>query len=257
KDRRQVLADWLTSAENPFFAPSVANRVWAHFFGQGIVEPVDDVRVSNPASNPELLAALGAKLIEYKYDFKQLVFDICTSEAYQRSCAVNPSNAFDTRNFASMKVRRIPAESLLDCISQVTGTQDKFRGLPLGARAVQVADGQTSNYFLTTFGRASRETVCACEVKTDPTLSQALHLLNGSTVQGKIAAGGVTKGLLDGGKTPAEAIDALFVRALSRHPAPDEVDRLTTLIAEAPNPQQGLEDVFWAVLNSREFLFNH
>ena len=257
KDRREALAEWLTAPDNPFFAKNVANRVWAHFFGQGIVEPVDDIRVTNPASNQELLDTLGTKLVDYKYDFKKLVFDICTSEAYQRSVATNATNEHDTRNFASMKVRRIPAEMLLDCISQVTDTQDKFRGLPLGARAVQIADGRTSTYFLTTFGRASRETVCACEVKTEPTLSQALHLINGSTVQGKMGQGAFVANQLKAEKTPPEVIDAIFVRCLSRLPSEEERQRLTTIVGEAPSPQQGLEDVFWAVLNSREFLFNH
>jgi hypothetical protein len=257
KDRRAVVAAWLTAPENPFFAKNVANRVWAHFFGQGIVEPVDDIRISNPPSNPELLAELSKKLVEYNYDFKRLVYDICTSRAYQRTCQTNETNIQDTRNFASMRVRRIPAETLLDCIGQVTETQEKFRGLPLGARAVQIADGGTSTYFLTTFGRASRDTVCACEVKTDPTLSQALHLINGGTVQGKINQGGVIKKLTDAGLAPDAAIDALYVRSLSRKPQPEELDRLKALVAEAPNPQQGLEDVYWAILNSREFLFNH
>jgi hypothetical protein len=257
KDRREVLAQWLTSPENPFFAPSVANRVWAHFFGRGIVEPVDDVRVSNPASNPELFQKLGAKLVEYKYDFKSLVRDICNSHAYQRSTARNESNASDERNFAHGNVRRIPAEQLLDCISQATGASDKFQGLPLGARAVQIANGATSNYFLTTFGRAPRDTVCACEAKTEPTLSQALHMLNGNTIQGKIQQGAVVKKLLDAGKTPPQVIESLYIRALSRKPTPEETDRLLPIVSQSANPQQGLEDVFWAVLNSREFLFNH
>ena len=217
-----MLAEWLTSPDNPYFATNVANRVWAHFFGKGIVEPVDDIRVSNPASNPELFEALGKKLVEYKYDFKQLVRDICNSHAYQRSLVRNPSNETDERNFAHANVRRIPAEMLLDCISQVTETKDKFQGLPLGARAVQIADGQTSTYFLTTFGRAKRETVCACEAKTDPTLSQALHMLNGDAVHGKIAQGGVVKKLLDQGKTPEQVIETLYVRCLSRKPTPEE-----------------------------------
>ena len=170
KDRRQVLADWLTSPDNPFFAPSVANRIWAHFFGVGIVEPVDDVRVSNPPSNPELYRQLGRKLVEYKYDFKRLVRDICNSQTYQRATQTNASNEGDQRNFAHARVRRIQAEMLRDCITQVTETKDKFRGLPLGARAVQIADGATSDYFLTTFGRSPRETVCACDVRTEPTL---------------------------------------------------------------------------------------
>ena len=257
KDRRAVLAGWLTSPDNPYFATNVANRVWAHFFGKGIVEPVDDVRVSNPPSNPELFQELGKKLVEYNYDFKQLVRDICNSQAYQRSSVRNASNETDERNFAHANVRRVPAEQLLDCVSQVTETQEKFRGLPLGARAVQIADGQTSTYFLTTFGRAKRETVCDCEATTDPSLSQALQMLNGDAVHGKILSGGVVKKLLAEGQTPEQAISTIMVRCLTRKPLPEEMERLTAVVNSAENPQAGLEDVFWAVLNSREFLFNH
>jgi hypothetical protein len=257
QDRRQILAQWLTSPENPYFATNIANRVWAHFFGRGIVEEVDDVRVSNPPSNPELLAALGQKLVDYQYDFKGLVRDICNSHAYQRSFLRNASNETDESNFAHANVRRIPAEMLLDCLNQVTQTREKFRGLPLGARATQIADGETSTYFLTTFGRAKRETVCACEATTAPTLSQALHLLNGEAVQGKIAQGAVVKKLLDQGQTPTQVLESLYLRALGRKPVADEQEQLLALVAAAENPQAGLEDVFWAILNSREFLFNH
>jgi hypothetical protein len=257
KDRRTVMAQWLTSPENPYFSTSIANRVWSHFFGRGIIEPVDDIRVSNPASNPELFQSLGKRLIEYKYDFKHLVRDICNSQTYQRTSQRNASNEHDEANFAHAIVRRIPAETLLDCISEVTETKDKFQGLPLGSRAVQVADGRTSDYFLTTFGRAPRDTVCAAEAKTEPTLSQALHMLNGPTVQDKISQGGVVKRLLDQ-KTPAPAaIEAIYLRCLSRKPTPEETQKLTTIVGQTENPQAGLEDIFWAVLNSREFLFNH
>jgi hypothetical protein len=257
KDRRAVLADWITSPENPFFATSVANRVWAHFFGKGIVEPVDDIRVSNPPSNPELFETLGKKLVEYKYSFKQLVRDICNSHTYQRSIQRNESNMTDERNFAHGNVRRIPAEMLLDCICQVTEAPDKFRGLPLGSRAIQIADGRTTNYFLTTFGRSPRETVCAADAKTDPTLSQALHMINGQTIQGKIATGGVVRKMLADKKTPEQIIESLYIRCLSRRPEPEEMQRLMTTVSQSENPQAGLEDVFWAILNSREFLFNH
>lgn len=257
QDRREVLAQWISSTDNPLFATSVANRVWAHFFGKGIVEPVDDIRVSNPPSNPELFQSLGDHLVQYNYDFKQLVRDICNSQAYQRSTVRNESNETDERNFAHGNVRRIPAEQLLDCICQVTETQEKFRGLPLGARAVQVADGRTSNYFLTTFGRSPRETVCACESKTEPTLSQALHMLNGTTIGGKITQGAVVQKALKEGKTPEQLIDTIYVRALSRHPSPEELSRLSAVVKEAPSAEAGVIDVFWAVMNSREFLFNH
>lgn len=257
RDRRVVLAEWLTSAENPFFATSVANRVWAHFMGVGIVEPVDDFRVSNPASNPELLDLLGKKLVEYKYDFKQLVRDICNSQAYQRSTLPNDTNKQDERNFSHSLARRIPAEQVLDCISQVTLKQDKFRGLPLGARAVQIANGATSTYFLNTFGRAQRATVCACEASTDPSLSQALHLINGDATNGKIQQGQLIQQLKNEGLDQNQIIERLFVRCLSRKPTAKEVEDLGKLVAAAPNEIQGLEDVFWVVLNSREFIFNH
>ncbi len=257
RDRRAVLAEWITSPQNPYFAVNIANRVWAHFMGIGIIEPVDDVRVSNPPSNPALHAALGAKLVEYKYDLRQLVRDICNSDAYQRTSDPNESNATDTRNFAHARVRRIPAEALLDCLCQATEALEKFPGLPLGARAVQIADGGVSTYFLTTFGRAPRNTACACEAKAEPTLSQALHLLNGSAVQDKIAQGRVVETMLESGKKPAEVIDEIYLRSLCRHPTEDEARQMAELCGSAEQPVGELQDVFWAVLNSREFLFNH
>ena len=163
KDRRQVLADWIASPKNPFFPRHIANLVWAQYMGRGIVEPVDDARISNPPSNPELLDALAAKLVEYNYDLRHLVRDICTSAAYQRTTRVNESNALDDRNFAKASIRRMRSEVMLDCITQVTETKDKYRGLPLGARSVELADGKTTSYFLTTFGRADREEICSRE----------------------------------------------------------------------------------------------
>lgn len=258
KDRREVLAKWLASKDNPWFAASFTNRVWAHFFGLGIVEPVDDIRVSNPASNPALFEELGRRFTESGYNLKQLVREICNSRAYQRSTERNESNATDEKNFSHAILRRIKAENLLDCISQVTETKDKFSGLPLGARAVQIADGANSTYFLTTFGRATRETVCSCEVKMEPTLSQALHLLNGDTVNAKIAQGGVIKKLIESKKFPEERIRELYVRCFTREPDSEELAKLLPVLnAEAANPEQALSDLFWALLNSREFLFNH
>jgi hypothetical protein len=256
KDRRIAMANWLASPQNPYFAQNFANRVWSHFFGIGIIDPVDDVRISNPASNPELLGELAKRFTATNYDFKQLVRDICRSQAYQRSTDRNETNLQDEKNFAHANLRRIKAESLLDIISQVTNTKDKFRGLPLGARAVQIADGNTSTYFLTTFGRATRETVCSCEVKMEPTLSQALHLLNGDTVNGKIQAGGVLARLTAEKVEPLAIIERLYVACLARKPTPEELEGYKPLVAGG-DINKTLEDLFWALLNSREFIFNH
>jgi hypothetical protein len=257
KDRRVVMAKWLASSDNPYFARNLANIVWAHFLGQGIVNEVDDVRVSNPAVNPELLDALAGHFTEYNYDFKKLVRDICTSRTYQLSTQTNETNASDTVNFSHGSLRRMRAEVLLDTISQVTDTRNKFAGLPLGARAVQIANGNTSTYFLTAFGRAKRESVCACEVKMEPNLSQALHLLNGDTVQAKILSGKLVERFLAEGKTAPQVIEALYIRCLTRKPTAKETASLGAVLAEENNDKQVLEDVFWALLNSREYVFNH
>jgi hypothetical protein len=257
ESRREALAHWLTSPQNPYFARNLANLVWAHFLGRGIIEPVDDARLSNPAVNPQLLDALAAKLVDYKYDLKKLVRDICTSRTYQLSTVPNQTNGSDERNFSKASIRRMQAEVLLDCISQVTETQDKFPGLPRGARAIEIPDGNTANYFLTTFGRASRTTVCSCEVKVDPNLSQALHLLNGNTIERKIEQGEVVNKLLKAGKKPEEIIESLYLRCLAREPTPDELKKLEGFLEGADKPEQVLNDVFWSLLNAKEFVFNH
>jgi len=231
--------------------------VWAQFMGRGIVEPVDDVRISNPESNPELLETLAKKIVEYNYDLRHIVRDICNSRAYQTATRANDTNQLDERNFAKATIRRMRAEVLLDCITQATQTKDKFAGLPIGARAVQIADGNTATYFLTTFGRASRETVCSCEVKMEPNLGQALHLMNGENVHAKVKEGGVVKRLLDEKKTPPQVINELYLRSVSRRPTEDEHKAIETQLAGVKDPGPPLEDVFWALLNSREFLFNH
>jgi hypothetical protein len=257
KDRRQIMGNWLASPENPYFATNLSNIVWAHFFGKGIIDEVDDVRVSNPPSNGPLLEELGKKFTEYKYDFKKLVKDICTSRTYQLSTIPNASNESDTRNFARQSVRRIRAETMLDVISQATETKNKFPGLPLGARAVQIADGNVTNYFLTTFGRATRESVCSCEVKLEPTLSQSLHMLNGDATTQRIRQGGLIPKRLAEKKTQDQLIEEMYLRTLVRRPSPIEMDRLRAALNEEPDKAKGLEDVFWALMNTREFMFNH
>ena len=256
-DRRQVLADWLASPDNPFFARNLANIVWSHFFGQGIIEPVDDVRISNPPSNPELLDQLARRFTEYKYDFRKLVRDVCTSRIYQLSTRTNPSNEDDLRNFARAQLRRMRAEVLLDVVSQVTKTKNKFQGLPLGARALQIADGRFTNYFLTTFGRATRETVCSCEVVMEPNLSQALHLLNGDVTNSRITQGRIVQAMLKEGKAPETVIENLYLRCYSRKPRADEKANLLASLDGEESLESALNDIFWALLNSKEFLFNH
>ncbi|MCB1203086.1 MAG: DUF1549 domain-containing protein [Verrucomicrobiae bacterium] len=262
KDRREILANWMASPQNLYFSKNIANMVWSHFFGVGIIDPVDDVRISNPASNPELLETLALKFQgDYEYDFRQLVRDICNSATYQRTTKSNPSNEHDLNNFAKSRVRRQRAEVMLDTLTQVTETKNKFTGLPLGSRAVQIADGNTTDYFLTTFGRATRETVCSCEVKMDPSLSQALHLLNGPAVTQKIDQGGVVKKLLADGKTPEQVIEEIYIRAFTRKPTAEEMKQLMSQVAsvgeDKAQKELVLNDVFWAVLNAKEFMFNH
>lgn len=258
EDRRKVLAHWIASPENPYFARNIANIMWAHFFGAGIVEPVDDVRVSNPPSNPELLSALAKSLTDYKFDMRRMVKDICGSMTYQRSSQVNETNALDKRNFSRAQVRRVRSEVLLDGISQITETPNKFQGLPLGARAVQIADGAVSTYFLTTFGRAKRESVCSCEVKMEPTLSQALHLMNGDAVHDRIKSGKIVARMVSEKKTDREIVDDLFLRVFGRPPIEKEWAAIQQAVADAPESRQAvLEDLFWAVLNSKEFYFTH
>jgi len=257
KDRRELVAKWLASPENTFFSQNLVNLVWAHFFGSGIINDVDDVRVSNPPVNKELLETLATKFVEYKYDFKKLVRDICTSRTYQLSTKTNETNVSDDRNFSHAVLRRVRAEILLDMVTGATDTKNKFSGLPLGARAVQIADGNTSTYFLTTFGRANRGTVCSCEVKMEPNLSQALHLLNGDTLAEKIQAGGLIKKMLDEKKPHDQIIEEMYIRALTRPATEKEKAAMLEILKDDPNPQITLEDTFWAILNSREFVFNH
>ena len=253
---RRMVADWLTSPENTALSRNLANLVWAHFNGVGIVEPVDDFRVSNPPSNPELLEALAARLVEYRFDISKLARDICLSRTYQLSSAKNASNEWDTRNFSHATLRRLRAEVLLDCMNLVTETSEELPGLPNGGRAIQVPDGRALHYFLNTFGRASRQTPCSCEVQTSPTLSQALHLLNGETTTGKIEQGKVVQKLLDELADPMQVVDSLYVRTLCRRPTAAESRAIRQRLSRG-NAEEQLQDLFWALLNSNEFTLNH
>lgn len=256
-DRRAVLAGWLTAPDNPWFAKNIANRVWEQFMGRGIIDPVDDVRVTNPPSHPELLDQLAAKLVEYEYDLRGIIRDICNSHTYQMATQPRDPSIVDERNYAYAQVRRLPAEQLLDAICSVTDTDVKFPGLPLGARAAQVADGASGNYFLETFGRPARDSVCACERRSDPTLAQALHLINGSTVETAMKAGGNRiEAQLAAEMDPASMVEELYLAAYSRAPRAEELETLVAHMTSSDDKRAALEDVYWSVLNSKEFIFN-
>jgi len=235
KDPRQALAQWLTAPDNAAFSQTMANVIWSHFFGRGIVEPVDDVRISNPPSNKELLEELGRKLAGYGFDKKTLIRDICNSHTYQLSVASNPTNELDEAYFSHSYVRRLRAEVLLDTITRITGTEDRFPQSPPGTRAVQLYSGSVSNYFLTTFGRAPRESACSCEVNREANLSQALHLVNGDTITQKIAQSRLIATLLGQKKSTAEILEELYVRTLCRKPTAAEVEKLSAIIEEDIN----------------------
>ncbi|QEL13418.1 DUF1549 and DUF1553 domain-containing protein [Limnoglobus roseus] len=239
QDPRKALATWLTSPDNAAFSKTMANMIWSHFFGRGITDPVDDVRISNPPSNKELLDELGTKLTAYKFDMKKLVKDICNSRTYQLSVTTNPTNELDSAYFSHAYVRRLRAEVLLDSITRITGTEDRFPLSPPGTRAVQIHTGEVSNYFLTTFGRAPRETPCSCEVSKAANLSQALHLVNGDTLTNKIAQSKVIADLVTKKAKPEDVIEELYIRAFSRKPNGDETKRLLDIVnKEIGNPDR-------------------
>lgn len=259
--RRRTLAAWLTAPENPWFAANAANLVWAQLFGTGLVHEPDDARVSNPPANPALLDALAARLRDSGYDLRDLVRFVCSSRAYQRASQLQPGEApgdegRDDRTQARAHPRRLRAEVLLDAISQVTEAPDDFRGLPPGGKAVEIPDGAITDEFLTTFGRSARESVCTCEARAEPNLGQALHLLNGDTITRKLRQGKLVPRLWKELGDPAAVVRALYLRALSRPPRPDELAGVLPLVT-GKDPVPALEDLLWALLNSREFLFNH
>ncbi|MCB9868431.1 MAG: DUF1549 domain-containing protein [Planctomycetes bacterium] len=255
-DRRAALASWLTGKDNPWFKTTIANRLWARMFGRGLVDPVDDVRVSNPPSHPELYRLLGDKLAASGFDVRQIIRDICRSHTYQQrpGGGQTPSGSF-----AEAGVRRLTAEQLLDAVSKVTGVAERYRNLPSGANATQVEDGNPRNRFLDVFGRPRRTSACTCDRRSEPTLSQALHLINGETIARRVRdRNGRLHRLLRAKKPTAAILEELFLAAYARPPSPSEVHRLQQVVDKDPKQRvAALEDVFWALLNSKEFLFNH
>jgi hypothetical protein len=277
RDRRQYFADWLTGPDNPYLARALVNRVWHNFMGRGLVEAEDDLRQTNPPSNEELFTALTRDFREHHDDVKHLIRLIMNSAAYQRSSSPLPENVTDDRYYSHYLIRRLPAEVVLDAYSQVTGVPTPFTqlslgptggetgysGAPLGTRAQQLPDSLVISPFLDSFGRPERIQTCSCERQQDSSVSQALHLNNGQTLNDKLRHQGarIEKWVAEK-VSDEEAVRRLFLLALSREPLPDERTKFQKLIAEAAmdktaSRRQVLEDLFWAVLTSREFLFNH
>jgi hypothetical protein len=258
-DRRKLLADWMTAADNPWFARNLGNRLWAHFLGRGLVEPVDDVRGTNPPSNPELLDALGKHLVDNKYDVKQLIRAICASRTYQLSATPNTTNESDEQNYSRARLKRASAEVLLDMVCQATGRGEKFDGIPAGARAIQLWDSKVNHYFLKAFGRPERVTACECERVGEPSVAQVLHLLNAPEIHGKIShADGRVARMVRQLSDDRALIDELYLTFYSR--LPNEKERTVTLeyLGKRKDARQkAAEDIAWSLLNSLEFVFNH
>lgn len=272
EDPRLRLAEWMKSPKNPFFARVLVNRYWKHFFQRGLVEPEDDIRDSNPPSNPELMAALEKHFIASGFDLKELVKTITRSHAYQLSSIPNKDNLGDRQNYSRYYPRRLPAEVMLDSIDQLAGTQTDFANLPAGTRAVALPDNSynRSSPFLRVFGRPENESVCECERMQSSSLAQSLHMINASDIRGKLANGSGRAEKLARDKRPNdEKIRDMYLVAFARAPRPEELKAALDYLAEprlnsAGQPvdtnkatRENFQDLLWALINSKEFLFNH
>lgn len=284
-DRRAVLADWITR-DNPLFARNIVNRYWGYLMGRGLVEPIDDQRITNPPTNPDLLDALARDLVAHKYDVKHILRTICNSRVYQLGSDPTPANVADTSFYTHYLVKRLPAEALFDAVNIATGTQEKFNDLPLGTRAIQLPDPNVSSYFLDTFGRAPRIIACECERAPEPNMGQALQLIMGEMLNRKVQDGNALPAkLLAAKKNDEEILQTFYYTALGRPPRADETYKAMSLLKSVVNRpgllparpwywlkplklartqdakdrdrRQTLEDIYWALLNSKEFIFNH
>ncbi len=271
EDRREALADWLTSPENPYFTRSIANRVWASFFGRGIVEPVDDLRISNPASNEPLLQAISEHLVKNDYDIKSLMRLILRSETYRRSSTPLPENEGDQKYYSRYYPRRLMAEVLQDAITSVTRVSPKYNRITLsdgstegtslyreGTRALQLSDSSVTSYFLKTFGRNEREITCECERSNKPSMVQVLHLSNGDTLNNNLRSKQSRVNTMIT-QSNGDIIDEAYLLCLSRRPSDSERKRLQNIFEVTPETERRgvVEDLFWALMTSREFLFQH
>jgi hypothetical protein len=269
RDRRVVFADWLGRPDNPYFARAAVNRVWSNFFGRGLVDPDDDLRASNPPSDEALLDWLVADFVAQHFDMKHLIRTIMTSAVYARSSLPLPGNEADMKFLSHYRVKRLPAEVLLDAISQVTEVPTPFAGYPSGWRSLQLPDSKVDSAFLDSFGRPARIAACSCERSAEPSMAQALHLANGTTINDKLRAeASVAAKSIARNDGDAAIIDRLFLSALARRPTPSERDRMLKALREAvaglADPKaiatarrQAVEDLYWAALTCQEFLFNH
>ncbi|MEM0970921.1 MAG: DUF1553 domain-containing protein, partial [Verrucomicrobiota bacterium] len=268
-DRRLQLAEWLTSKENPHFARSIANRIWAAYFGKGLVDPVDDLRASNPATNEPLLAELSQHLIDQDFDLKALMKYILTSDTYQRSSETIPANVEDTKYLSRYHPRRMMAEVLHDAIASVSGVPTTFDQIIIrdgstqktefyeeGTRAIQLYDSAVASRFLSTFGRNPRDISCECERSGEPSMIQVLHLSNGNTLNDKLAhEKSVCTTMIE--KSPSTIIEEAYLTCLSRFPTDEERGKFEAIFAATPpeNMLETIQDLFWALMSSTEFLF--
>jgi hypothetical protein len=258
EDPREKLSSWMIDPSNEYFSGAMVNRIWKHYFGVGLVEPVDDLRATNPPTNPELWKLLKEEFVQSKYDLKHLMRLILKSRTYQLSSSTKPNNETDNRFYSHYYARRLPAEVMLDAISQCTGIPDTFRGYPVGIRTIQVPDPGLNSYFLTLFGRSERVTACACERMGDVTMPQLLHLQNGDGILNKIRSGEgrLTKWLRDI-KENNQLMNELFLTTYSRLPTESESQAVQKLIQEGEPREEVFRDLFWALLNAKNFAFNH
>jgi hypothetical protein len=263
QNRRQYFADWLTSPQNPYFARCVVNRVWKNFMGRGLTEAVDDLRATNPPSNQELFDALTRDFVAHQFDVKYLIHTIMNSATYQTASEPNPLNTADTKYYSHYIIKRLPAEVYLDALSQVTQVPEKFDGYPVGTRALQLPDTKVQSYFLTAFGRPVRLQSTAAERMSSPNIAQALHVINGDTLNQKLRASGSTVDmLLKLGISTHRMVDYLYLSAFNRYPNDSERKELESALQQDAATagtvrRETLEDMMWAMLTSKEFMFNH
>jgi hypothetical protein len=258
-DHRAELAAWMTRPDNPYFARNLANRVWAHLLGRGLVEPVDDVRATNPPTNPELLDALARHLVEHKYDLRALIRVVCASRTYQLSSRPNETNEKDEQGYSRAALKRVDAEVLLDMVCRTTGVGERFGGSPPGTRAIQLWDSKASHYFLKVYGRPERLSACECERGHEPSVAQVLHLLNSPEIQAKLSheAGTVAR-LVKKHADDGPLVEELYLTFYGRLPdAKEKAAAVTFLAGRKERRRQAAEDLAWSLLNSLEFVFNH